>query len=438
MKLWPRSLAGRTALGMAAVLVAAQVGGLSIYASDRADLLRLAQARDLGVRVMALYRTVALTLPDQRATLVDELNAREGPTVSLAVEPPLPEMPTPQPLNRLLHVDMQLVAVPIGARPKQITIVGSYQTQKLRFAWRLPDGKWLTVTEPFLSPEPWNDAGFLIAFALMTVAAVAVSVWASRRLVAPVGTLAAAADALGRDVATAPLPEHGPAEVALAARAFNLMAARIRRAVAERTFMLTAISHDLRTPITRLRLRAEFMDDEALRAKMLADLDELEALVSATLAFGRDSLGGEPAVTLDLAELLRSVLDDAADARTEGPAGLSYDGPRALAIQGRPTALRRAFANLIGNAVAYGGAARVSLGLNPVVVTIDDDGPGIPPVDRVRVMEPFVRLEGSRNRATGGIGLGLPIARELLRAQGWELSIGDADGGGARMVASRA
>ncbi len=423
---------------MAAVLVVAQLAGLSIYASDRADLLRLAQARDLGVRVMALYRTVALTPPEQRATLVDELDARDGPTVSLAVEPPLPDVPTPQPLNRLLHVDMQLVAVPLAARAKQITIAGSYRTRKLRFAWRLPDGTWLTVTEPFLPPQPWNDAGFLMAFAVMTVAAVAVSVWASRRLVAPVGTLAAAADALGRDVAAAPLPEAGPAEVALAARAFNLMAGRIRRAVAERTFMLTAISHDLRTPITRMRLRAEFMDDDALRAKMLADLDELEALVSATLAFGRDSLGGEAAVTLDLAELLRSVLDDAADARTEGPAGLSYDGPRSLAIEGRPTALRRAFANLVGNAVAYGGAARVSLGLNPVTVTIDDDGPGIPAADRARVMEPFVRLEGSRNRSTGGIGLGLPIARELLRAQGWELSIGDADGGGTRMVASRA
>ena len=442
MNVWPRSLAGRTALGMTAVLVAAQLAGLFIYASDRADLLRLAQARDLGVRVMGIYRTVALTAPDLRGAVVAELGARDTPTVALTADMPEREDPPPPPVGRLLRVNMQLVGMPQPLRPKQIEFAGGYDVGKLRFALKLPEGAWLSVTEPLPQPRPWYAADFLLAFALMTGVAVAVSIWASRRLVAPVGTLAAAADALGRDVAAPQLPETGPREVALAARAFNTMADRIRRAVAERTFMLTAISHDLRTPITRLRLRAEFVDDEALRAKMLVDLDELEALVLATLAFGRDSLGQEAPVALDLPELLRSVLDAAADARSadsreEGSAGLRYAGPATLRIEGRAIALRRAFANLVGNAVAYGGAARVTLTADPLTVAIEDDGPGVAEVDRARVFEPFVRLEGSRNRATGGLGLGLPIARELLRGQGWDLVMEAAEGGGARLVATR-
>ena len=138
-------------------------------------------------------------------------------------------------------------------------------------------------------PRPWHSPDFLVAFVLMTVAAALLTLWAVRRLTAPVRTLAAAAEALGRDVNAPPLPEDGPPEVATAAAAFNTMAARIRRFVQDRTELLTAIGHDLRTPITRLKLRAEFMEDEEQRGKMLADLEELEAMVSATLAFGRDA-----------------------------------------------------------------------------------------------------------------------------------------------------
>ena len=151
----------------------------------------------------------------------------------------------------------------------------------------------------------------------MTLAAAVLTIWAVRRLTAPVRTLAAAAEALGRDVNAPPLPEDGPTEIATAAAAFNTMAGRIRRFVQDRTEMLTAIGHDLRTPITRLKLRAEFMEDDEQRRKMLADLEELEAMVSATLAFGRDATSAEPVAALDLPELLRTVLDEAGDARPE-------------------------------------------------------------------------------------------------------------------------
>jgi signal transduction histidine kinase len=213
------------------------------------------------------------------------------------------------------------------------------------------------------------------------------------------------------------------------------MAARIRRFVQDRTEMLTAIGHDLRTPITRLKLRAEFMEDEEQRRKMLADLEELEAMVAATLAFGRDATTTEPVSPLDLAELLRTVLDEAGDARPEVAAQLAYEGAAHLTVRARPLALKRAFANLVANAVNYSGGALVRLapardGL--AIVEIEDEGPGIPPAELDRVFEPFHRIEGSRNRETGGVGLGLPIARNILRAHGGDVTLANRPEGGTR------
>ena len=281
--------------------------------------------------------------------------------------------------------------------------------------------------------RPWHSPAFLAAFLLMTAAAGVLALWAVRRLLAPVRALSEAAERLGRDVNAPPLPEDGPAEVANAAAAFNTMAARIRRFVDDRTFLLTAIGHDLRTPITRLKLRAEWMQDEEQRRKMLADLDEMAAMVAATLAFGRDTAANEAPVALDLAALLRTVLDEAADARPSTPDALSYAGPERLTMRARPSGFKRAFANLIGNAITYGGGARVTLeGVSGdgVRVRIEDDGPGLAADQLDRVFEPFHRVEASRNRETGGTGLGLPIARGIIRAHGGDVTLANRAGGG--------
>ncbi len=224
----------------------------------------------------------------------------------------------------------------------------------------MPDGEWLNFELRPLPLRPWHSETFLAAFALMTVAAMLLIFWATRRLTRPVSELAEAADRLGRDVNAPPLSETGPAEVARAARAFNTMAERIRRFVQDRTQMLAAISHDLRTPITRMRLRAEFVEDEDLRAKMLADLDEMEAMVNASLAFARDEAAAEPSVPLDLVALARTVLDEAADASGQAEGGV-YEGPERVIVRGRPVALKRAIANLVQNAVLYGGGARIRI-----------------------------------------------------------------------------
>jgi signal transduction histidine kinase len=433
---WPRSLAGRTALVLLVSLMLVQVAGLTIHALDRIDVIRLAQVRDAAVRAASLYRSVLLSSPVQQAAVVKEFDDRDDSDARIESVPPQPDTPPADPdLLRQIRVNMQLVPIPPSDRPKENMWFGGPALGEVTAGLRLPDGRWLNMTIYMPPPRPWHSTSFLIAFLLMTLAAGGLTLWAVRRLIGPVATLAAAAERLGRDVNAPPLPEDGPFEVATAANAFNTMAGRIRRLLADRNFMLVAIGHDLRTPITRLKLRAEFMEDDEQRRKMLVDLEELEAMVSATLAVGRDTSADEPLTQLDLAELVRTVLDETADARPEAAQHLTYDGPDHLAIRARPFALKRALSNLVSNAVKYGGCASVTLAApdaTQVTLAIEDHGPGIPPEDVERLFQPFQRLETSRNRETGGIGLGLTIARNILRAHGGEVMIGNRAGGGAR------
>jgi len=443
LRLWPRGLGGRTALVLLVSLIAVQVAGLVIHAFDRTDALRFAQLTHIAEHAISDYRAVALATPASRAAVIRSLGAREkslreGIKLQLEDAPPVSDMPPPFPeLQRALRLRMQLEPMPPAERPKDYIFYGGPREGQILIGMHLPDGPWMIVTAP-MSPVRWLFSGtFLVAFLVMTFAAAALTLWAVRRLTAPVATLAAAAERLGRDVNAPPLPEGGPAEIAQAAAAFNTMAARIRRFLSDRNFMLAAIGHDLRTPITRLKLRAEFIEDEELRRKTLADLDELEAMVSATLTFGRDTLSDEPLAPLDLAELLRTLLDEAADAWPDAADGLGYAGPDHLAVSARPLALKRALTNLVGNAVKYGGGARLTL--TPprgrlVTVLVEDEGPGVPPEEAERVFQPFVRLEDSRNRETGGVGLGLTIARNILRGHGGDLTLALRPGGGTRAI----
>ena len=190
--------------------------------------------------------------------------------------------------------------------------------------------------------------------------------------------------------------------------------------------MLAAISHDLRTPITRMRLRAEFVEDDEQRAKMLADLEEMEHMIAATLAFARDDATREARRQVNVAALVQGLAEDM---------GIPYDGPDNVVLSAGTVALKRLVANLLDNARKYGGIARATLSEEPgaVVVTIDDDGPGIPETEIERVFAPFVRLEASRNRETGGSGLGLSIARAAARAHGGDITLHNRPEGGLRV-----
>ncbi len=258
-----------------------------------------------------------------------------------------------------------------------------------------------------------------------------IAFWGVRGSTAPLSVFASAAERLGVDVNAAPLPERGPSEVRRAAHAFNNMQTRIKRFIQDRTQMLAAISHDLRTPITRLRLRAEFIDDDAQRKKMLIDLDEMEAMISATLTFARDDAANEPATHVDGAAIIASLCgDQVATGRS-----VTYSGPDSFDLVARPLALKRAISNFIDNAVKYGKSASVSLApaQNELTICIDDDGPGIPPSERERVFAPFIRLESSRSRETGGTGLGLTIARNAIRSMGGDVELLNRPQGGLRV-----
>jgi signal transduction histidine kinase len=253
-----------------------------------------------------------------------------------------------------------------------------------------------------------------------------------RRVTSPLSTLAAAAERLGRDVNAPPLAETGTAETRQASRAFNEMQTRLQSLIENRTRLLAAISHDLRTPLTLLRLRAENVENAAEREKMLATVAEMEAMIGATLQFARDEAASEPLRATDITALLQSCVDDLADA------GHAVSMPASMPIvcDCRPTALKRALNNLLENAIRYGGRAHAAIESRPggVTLTIEDDGPGIPEAELARVFEPFYRIEESRNRHTGGIGLGLSIAQSVVRSMGGDLMLSNRVEGGLRAI----
>jgi signal transduction histidine kinase len=224
------------------------------------------------------------------------------------------------------------------------------------------------------------------------------------------------------------LPETGPREVRELAIAFNGMQARIAELVERRTQALAAVSHDLRTPMTRLRFRMEDVTDPALRCAMAGDIAEMEQMVDATLSYLRGEASDEPVRPLDLVALVETIVDDAQDR------GLSADlsAPSRLVVTGRLVSLKRMVSNLVENALAYGGSAHVTVTEAPadVVLTVRDHGPGIPEDQLAAVLEPFVRLEASRSRATGGVGLGLSIARTVAEAHSGTLTLANAPDGG--------
>jgi signal transduction histidine kinase len=255
-------------------------------------------------------------------------------------------------------------------------------------------------------------------------------VWAVRRVTAPLASLSAAAERLGNDLNAPPIPETGTIETRQASHAFNTMQSRLRGLVENRTRMLAAISHDLRTPLTLLRLRTENVDNATEREKMLATIAELDAMVATALAFARDEAATEERRPTDLAALVQSIVDDMAD--MDLPVTME---PAAPVVQHcRPAALKRAIPNLIDNAAKYGKQANVAIETSPktITITIDDQGPGIAEQELSRVFEPFYRVEDSRNPETGGVGLGLAIALSAVQAHGGEIVLANRPSGGLR------
>ena len=295
---------------------------------------------------------------------------------------------------------------------------------------RLKDGSWLNFVAAYLETIDFWPARTIAILSLSVVGIVLLSIWAIRRLTAPFRIFTAAATRLGTDVNAAPIEEHGPSDVRGAIRAFNSMQSRLQRFVEDRTQMLAAVSHDLRTPITRMRLRAQCVKDQTQGAKFLADLREMEDMISSVLTFAREDALSEPTVTVDLVAMLQSICDEFADRKFD----VSFFGGTRFPYPCRQIPIRRCFSNLIDNAVKYGQRAEVSLDISRTVVMIhvDDCGPGIPDELREQVFRPFFRVEGSRNRDSGGTGLGLTVAKTVALAHGGDVLLSARSGGGLR------
>jgi signal transduction histidine kinase len=336
--------------------------------------------------------------------------------------------------TRLLHSATRALATAYAFSANEVPGPG----ERFQVHVRLSDGDAVSIDfrpRPGLPLSPWLP--YVLAGQLLLVA---LSCWVAVRLAtAPLRTLAAAADALGPDLRPAEMPERGPSEVVRATRALNAMQRRIAGYVDERLRILAAISHDLQTPITRMRLRIDMMDDSAQQQRLNDDLLQLQDLVREGLDYAR-AMHGKPetACPTDLKALLDSIALDYRD----GGAAVRFDGGGAgtgATVRTRPRALRRIVCNLVDNALKYAGDAEVLLDFTQpdgAAIRVLDHGPGIPDAMLDAVFEPFYRLEGSRNRETGGSGLGLAIARQLATALPGELTLHNRPAGGleARLV----
>ncbi len=459
-RLTPRGIVPQTVLFAVGLLIAVQIGSIAVFESLRptnftlfepswleehlpelaAGALAQPASERLGwlrARPEAAYVNFArdtVALPDAEADIcpvLRDLESRLGQTLSTSVDldtarargpgGPGPRLPPP----RVLRAEGTNTATPPDScRPAPY----------FRLSLREPEGTWLRIETPrpfTLGPVLSYLIGWL---GMLLIATIAVAWLGFRRLVLPLTALAAAAERFGRGLDTPALPRNGPREIVAISTRFDAMRERIRRFIAERAAMLAAIGHDLRTPLTRLRLRVERVADPELREQLSRDVDELETLARETRDFSAIAQARGADDKVDLASLAQTIADAHADRGDD----VAYHGPRHAPVRGRPDALRRAIENLVANALRYAGHATLRLAdsAGELRLSVDDSGPGVPEAELERVLEPFVRLEESRNRDTGGTGLGLAIARDLVRGHGGEISLENRREGGLRATIS--
>ncbi len=311
-------------------------------------------------------------------------------------------------------------AVVLDSSTREVTVLAHRLTfAPFKASVRQPDGRWATVEPPRGLLSPWQTR-MLLALGISMLLLAPLVWWMARRLTRPIRVFADAAERLGADPDAEPLSPSGPSEVRTAIHAFNDMQASLRSHMRQRTQTIAAIAHDLRTPLTRLRFRAE-QAPEAVRDRMASDIEEMDALIAQAMAFVRGEAPVERREPLDLAALAA----DCAAGFEETGAAVTFEGAGALPVEVDAASMRRALANLISNAVKYGGGARVQAFAagGRAVIEVSDDGPGLDEGELETVFEPFHRGERSRSRETGGAGLGLTVARQAARAHGGDVTL---------------
>ena len=460
MSLAPKSLAGRLALLMLLALAVAQGVAVALFAWERVEALRHAHRDNAVLRMADVARLVRSTPPELHDAVVAAAST-DVARFSTGMEPLVVGTGSGEEAAAI----SEALAEALGTGPGQVRVAPLQAGCVDRFdpgddrdedgdrdrdddgdgrdgdrdedgpdcftaSVPLGEGRWLNaaVGSPSALP-PWGLT-FILGFLLSALGIAVVAALAGRGVARPMRRLADAAGRLGRGETVDDLPEAGPREIRETVRAFNLMRGRLDRYMRDRTAMLAAVSHDLRTPITSLRLHAEFVEDAGTRSRILAALDEMQRMTEDALAFIREDMRQEETRTVDLHALADSVAADLRDLGHDVEVG---EAGRVLAA-GRPGALRRALRNLLENAATYGSRARVRVVKDDggVRVVVEDEGPGIPEDGLERVFEPFVRIEASRSRDTGGSGLGLAIVRGIVRGHGGDVRLENRAEGGLR------
>jgi signal transduction histidine kinase len=373
---------------------------------DRGHSQLAASAQLLGTAVAA-----------ERPRLMADI-ARAFPQLDIESLPPSPvpaasdpDEPGERSLRWRLGANYRLFPLAHQQHPRKIGIV-------------LPDGAMISAKVTPDRPRPFWGGPWMMTLLFVIVSLTLLGLWAARALTAPLSSFAKAAESFSLNGAAAPLPERGPEEIRSVARALNRMRERITALIDDRTRMLAAISHDLRTPITRLRLRSEFIEDESHRGQMLHDLDQMRSMLEAVLSFLRNDRKLEAMTLVDIASSLQLVTDQFTDMGSK----VIYEGPEHAMVTARPDDLHRAVTNLVENAARFGAEATIRLEVSPQTVTIEveDDGPGISDARKDIMLEPFVRGDDARNMdEASGFGLGLSIARAIVVAHGGKLTLND-------------
>jgi signal transduction histidine kinase len=410
-----RGISGQIAALVVASIVAIHVIIATIFLIYRPD-----QSEPPGDRGHAqLASTIQLlgaAAPSERQRLSADIN-KAFPQLGIEILPPGATPAAGERNERELHGLYRR----LGGAYRLFPLAGD----GARIGVMLPDGAMISARlladrhrPPFLG-GPW-----MMTLLFMVISVTLLGLWAARALTAPLSSFARAAESFSLDGTAAPLPERGPEEVRSVAKALNRMRERITGLIDDRTKMLAAISHDLRTPITRMRLRSEFIEDETHRSRMLADLDQMRAMLESVLSFLRNDRRLESMTLTDVASTLQLVTDQFSDMGHK----VNYDGPAHAMATVRPDDLHRSVTNLVENAVRFGGEATIRLRTanDRITIEVEDDGPGISDVRKHDVLEPFVRGDDARNmNESEGFGLGLSITNAIVLAHGGTLSLHD-------------
>ena len=446
-RLLPRSLIGQIALVMALALLAAQAINFGVLFAERQRASHFQIEVPPMARFVSLLQRLAATPPEGRAALVSE-RSRRG-RFALAADSAIPAQASDPRIAQRLRDQAEESGVALsdarGATRDEAEIPQRIRDQlspeelahaeerirhmqTLFLSARLADGSWLNARMITARPNPWIAVQAAGSTLLIYALILAAMIWIAVRLGRPLRDLTAAAEGFGGPGATPRVEPRGPEDVRRAIHAFNAMSARVSAMFDEKDRMLGAIGHDLRTPLASLRIRAESVEPEAERARMVATIEEMTAMLDDTLALARSGRAAENLRPIDISALADTVVEEF---RALGQDVTFEEGPRQTAAV-QPNLLRRAVRNLVDNAVKYGGSADVAVRATPrgIAVEIADRGPGIPEAEIGSVQEPFVRLETSRNRETGGSGLGLALARGAAQAHGGALELENRAGGG--------